>query len=56
MLISQVEHSLGDGGELTSLRLVRPDAFTPEPTAIVKVPKAKQAAGGAYAALKNGAL
>lgn len=31
MLISEIEHSLDDAGELTSLRLVRPDAFTPEP-------------------------
>ena len=29
--ISQVEHTIGDGGTLTELRLVRPDAFTPEP-------------------------
>lgn len=31
LLISQVEHSAGEGGRLTQLRLVRPDAFTPEP-------------------------
>lgn len=31
MLISQVEFSAGDGGHLTTLSLVRPDAFTPEP-------------------------
>ncbi len=37
MLISQVEYSIGDGGELTQLSLVRPDAFEPEPqTAAVK--------------------
>lgn len=36
MLISQVEYSLDDGGEVTQLRLVRPDAFTPEPQAVVK--------------------
>jgi prophage tail gpP-like protein len=36
MLITQVEYSLGDGdGETTQLRLVRPDAFTPEPRAVV---------------------
>lgn len=38
MLISQVEHSISDAGEVTQLRLVRPDAFTPEPTAVVKDP------------------
>lgn len=38
MLISQVEHSISDGGEVTKLSLVRPDAFTPEPTAVVKDP------------------
>lgn len=36
MLISQVEYSMGDGGQVTQLRLVRPDAFTPEPSATVK--------------------
>lgn len=36
MLISQVEYSIGDGGQLTQLSLVRPDAFTPEPSATVK--------------------
>jgi prophage tail gpP-like protein len=41
MLISQVEHSIGDGGRITQLRLVRPDAFTPEPTAPVKAPRSK---------------
>ncbi len=35
MLISQVEFSIGDGGEVTQLRLVRPDAFEPEPQAVV---------------------
>lgn len=39
MLISQVEHSIGDSGQVTQLRLVRPDAFTPEPKiATVKSP------------------
>ncbi len=33
LLISQVEHSIGDGGQVTQMRLVRPDAFTPEPVA-----------------------
>jgi len=31
MLISQVEYSIGDGGQVTQLHLVRPDAFEPEP-------------------------
>lgn len=35
MLISQVEYSIGDGGQVAKLNLVRPDAFTPEPTAVV---------------------
>lgn len=35
LLISEVTHSLGDGGKKTELRLVRPDAFAPEPTATV---------------------
>lgn len=33
MLISQVEYSLGSNGRLTQLRLLRPDAFEPEPVA-----------------------
>lgn len=37
MLISQANHTKGeDGGEITVLRVVRPDAFTPEPQAKVK--------------------
>jgi prophage tail gpP-like protein len=36
MLIAQVEHTIGDSGRLTQLHLVRPDAFTPEPKAVVK--------------------
>ena len=32
MRISQVENTVGEGGRVTQLRLVRPDAFTPEPT------------------------
>lgn len=34
MLISQVEFSIGANGQATHLRLVRPDAFEPEPTAV----------------------
>ncbi len=39
MLISRADHTKGNGesgGEVTTLRLVRPDAFTPEPQARVK--------------------
>lgn len=46
LLISQAEHSVGDGGKVTQLRLVRPDAFTPEPVkATVKSPVKS---GGAF--------
>ena len=31
MLISQVEYSIGEGGQITTLHLVRPDAFEPAP-------------------------
>lgn len=31
MLITQVEHSLSEGGRITQLHLMRPDAFEPEP-------------------------
>lgn len=50
LLISQVEHSIGEGGRITQLRLVRPDAFTPEPKATVK------ASGGAWKELAKGGL
>lgn len=51
MLISQVEYSIGnDGGELTQLSLVRPDAFTPEPSATVHPSE------GAWKELAKGAL
>jgi prophage tail gpP-like protein len=37
LLISQVDYSLDDqGGEIAQLRLVRPDAFDPEPKAVVR--------------------
>lgn len=36
MLISQRELSVNEGGKITQLSLVRPDAFTPEPAATVK--------------------
>jgi prophage tail gpP-like protein len=33
MVITSVRHSLDDsGGEVSALRLMRPDAFAPEPT------------------------
>jgi len=35
MLISEVEYSIGPGGQLTRLSVVRPDAFLPEPQATV---------------------
>lgn len=35
MLISQVDYSIDGGGQVTQLRLVRPDAFEPEPTTAV---------------------
>lgn len=35
MLISETVLSIGVSGELTTMRLVRPDAFTPEPSATV---------------------
>lgn len=34
MLISQVEYTISESGQFTQLRLVRPDAFEPEPTAV----------------------
>jgi len=50
MLISQVEHSIGNAGQIAQLRCVRPDAFTPEPqAATVKEP-------GAWKELAKGAL
>jgi prophage tail gpP-like protein len=49
MVISQVEYSIGDGGQITQLSLVRPDAFAPEPKA------ATVATEGGWKELKNGA-
>ncbi len=49
LLISQVEYSVGDGGNVTQISLVRPDAFTPEPATV------KQS-GGAWKELAKGAL
>ncbi len=52
MLISQVERTIGDGGKLTQLRLVRPDAFTPEPQAVVR----KSTGSGGWKELAKGGL
>lgn len=49
MLISQVEYSLGGGGQVTQLRLVRPDAFAPEP-------RARVGPSGQWKELSKGAL
>lgn len=38
LLISQVEHVISSAGKLSYLRLVRPDAFDPEPQAVVRDP------------------
>ena len=52
LLISQVEYSIDDGGgEVTKLSLVRPDAFTPEPT-----PTVRTGGSGAWKELATGAL
>lgn len=49
LLISQADHSLSNDGESTQFRLVRPDAFTPEPRAVVKPTVAwKELAGGGH--------
>lgn len=48
MLISQREFSIGPGRQVTQLSLVRPDAFEPEPQAVVHADGAwKELAGGA---------
>lgn len=51
MLISQVEYSMGEGGQVTQLHLVRPDAFTPEPQNVAVV-----SGEGAWKELAKGAL
>lgn len=50
MLITQVEHSIGESGQVTQINLVRPDALTPENQATVGT------AGGAWKELERGAL
>lgn len=49
MVISQADYSIGNGGEMTQLRLVRPDAFTPQPV------KATVGSSGLWAEWKDGA-
>ncbi len=50
LLVSQVDYGIDDsGGETTRIRLVRPDAFTPEPQAVVK------SGGGLWKELAGGA-
>lgn len=51
MLITQVEHSISEQGRLTQLRLMRPDAFTPEPTRAVV-----RSSGGRWKELDKGGL
>lgn len=54
LLISQVDYSIDDqGGELTQLKLVRPDAFVPEPT---KATVKRDGVRGGWPELANGAL
>lgn len=51
MIISQVDAAIdSQGGRVTQLKLLRPDAFAPEPKATVK------ASGGAWKELAKGAL
>jgi prophage tail gpP-like protein len=52
LLIAEVTHTVSESGQVTHLSLVRPDAFTPEPTAVVASAAAtaggwKELAGGA---------
>jgi prophage tail gpP-like protein len=50
LLIAGTAMALDEGGEVTELTLVRPDAFTPEPQAIVK------SSGGGWKELAGGAI
>jgi prophage tail gpP-like protein len=50
LLVSEIEHSLSEAGEVTQLRLVRPDAFAPEPKAVVRK------AGGVWKELAGAAV
>lgn len=57
LLISQVVYTVDDQGERTQLELVRPDAFVPEPTAVVKRSKSKGGkASNFWPELVNGGL
>lgn len=54
LLITQVDYGIDEqGGTITQLKLVRPDAFTPEPK---KATVKGSGARGGYPELKNGAL
>lgn len=53
LLITQVDYTISEGGQVTLLKLVRPDAFTPEPTKATV--KGGDAFGG-WPELKKGAL
>lgn len=48
LLISQVEYTMSEAGQTTQMSLVRPDAFEPEPQAVV------HASGNAWDELRNG--
>lgn len=50
LVISQIDHQIDDGGQITTLRLMRPDAFDPEPQAVVR------GSGAAWKELAKGAL
>jgi prophage tail gpP-like protein len=57
MLISQVEYSISsEGGQTTQLRLVRPDAFTPEPAGLSTGVGVVKSSGAAWKELEKGAL
>lgn len=45
LLISTVNYSLSEGGEVTELQLVRPDAFAPDPSSVVAPAKFKRDRG-----------
>lgn len=50
-LISQIDHTISEAGQVTQLRLLRPDAFTPEPQATVRT-----TSRGGWPELINGAF
>jgi prophage tail gpP-like protein len=55
LLISQADYSIGADGEVTELHLVRPDAFTPEPKAVVSGAGGGGGGGGGWKELAGGA-